>query len=996
MAAVTDDMAVGPECTKRGIYAAQLLSYLSKDTTEHLMELDLVTNALVLELAHFKDKHSQLTFKLLHSWVKELFGTSWPEQPPTHQAISRSIERLSAKLSKLKKQSSSEEKDGIIHEFLQQEFVLPRLGFRSGRIVRFSPVKRSSGKLTRETQELKQKMYAVTRNANKRLKRRQVIIEQQKSCIKQQKETIRTYEKQLTKLRAKIDRVNHRASYWRTRMDRVRQENSEKKAELYQELKSLKEEVATLDLNNAELNETIESILSSEEISTFEGGKYTDDVRACIYELLSLNVGVRNVAPIIRSVLKGIAHKSVGRLPSYGLTCQMILESLTVAQAQLGEKLSDSTNNTLQTDGTTKFGDHFATYDIKASGDTYTLGLRHVFSGSAGDTLQTFKDILEDIDDVHQVLGKDPVSAKIVSKIKNTMSDRHAAEKLFNELLHDYRAELLPDICENWDQMTELERENLTRMNNFFCGLHYMVGLADTAEETLKVWEAQCTEEVGNSSGTQRLIRTACKAFHHRGSQQSGSSALFRAFLRRVGIHKIPLAQFVGNRFNIIFYDAAGVHYLRHHMIKFIETAHGKQANRLLHAVLLDLKNSTNIAGCRALGIIDKVVTGPLWRKLNESSASVLHMSSVYTRIKNKFDVWSDSSYTVLQGREFLEDCTCVHEDEVWSTLLESDEATDVATQELLQLLFKSFSKTTQRLLLDHLPGGEYNAVTDGSLITETASVPVTNVSPERDFAVLDRLLREKPNAHLIALESLILYSHNKTAVWLEQKTCEEKQRLFKAAQTLAPQIREKFKVRRQDICSRRQAALVKKQEEIARKEAREVEEKEKLTKEIEHIGGLWVTRMDVESSLCGVSRTKQLSHLKLQIKFRHKVLCQSHPDKSVFKFSQNRKQHSVNVLKQNLFRLLPEESFSTADQIDVDSPADHSDTESSILMQPELLVGRRIRHRFEVCGDLLWYTGTILKMNESKEFEVLYDDEEDACWFPLLEDFRAGDLELL
>lgn len=141
------------------------------------------------------------------------------------------------------------------------------------------------------------------------------------------------------------------------------------------------------------------------------------------------------------------------------------------------------------------------------------------------------------------------------------------------------------------------------------------------------------------------------------------------------------------------------------------------------------------------------MVTGPLWRKLNESSASVLHMRSVYTRIKNKFDVWSDSSYTVLQGREFLEDCTCVHEDEVWNTLLESDEATDVATQELLQLLFKSFSKTTQRLLLDHLPGGEYNAVTDGSLITETASVPVTNVSPERDFAVLDRLLREKPNA---------------------------------------------------------------------------------------------------------------------------------------------------------------------------------------------------------------------------------------------------------
>ena len=38
-------------------------------------------------------------------------------------------------------------------------------------------------------------------------------------------------------------------------------------------------------------------------------------------------------------------------------------------------------------------------------------------------------------------------------------------------------------------------------MNNFFCGLHYVVGLADCAEETLKVWEANASEE-GNTSGS--------------------------------------------------------------------------------------------------------------------------------------------------------------------------------------------------------------------------------------------------------------------------------------------------------------------------------------------------------------------------------------------------------------------------------------------------------------------------------------------------------------
>ena len=63
----------------------------------------------------------------------------------------------------------------------------------------------------------------------------------------------------------------------------------------------------------------------------------------------------------------------------------MMVESLTVAQAQLGEELTREECNyhTLQTDGTTKYGDHFATYDIATNETIYHLGLRQIFSGSA-------------------------------------------------------------------------------------------------------------------------------------------------------------------------------------------------------------------------------------------------------------------------------------------------------------------------------------------------------------------------------------------------------------------------------------------------------------------------------------------------------------------------------------------------------------------------------------------------------------------------------------
>ena len=285
------------------------------------------------------------------------------------------------------------------------------------------------------------------------------------------------------------------------------------------------------------------------------------------------------------------------------------------------------------------------------------------------------------------------------------------------------------------------------------------------------MWEAQSTsKESCASSGTQRLVRTACKAFHHRGSQQCGSSTLFRTYLRKEGIHKIPLAQFVGNRFNILFYDAAGVYYLQSHMVKFIESAHGGQENRLLQAVLADLRDPVCIAGCRALGLIDKVVTGPLWRKLSESSISVLEMGSVYTEMKAMFDSWSGDSHALIEGSATLKEAGDVHTDEVWNALIESN-ATDVMTQELLHLFFAAFSTTTQRLLLDHLPGGKYHVVADTVMVQETASVPTTNVAPERDFAIMDRLMREKPNASHVALESMILYSHSKTSSWLEKVT---------------------------------------------------------------------------------------------------------------------------------------------------------------------------------------------------------------------------------
>ena len=78
-----------------------------------------------------------------------------------------------------------------------------------------------------------------------------------------------------------------------------------------------------IEEENSELHELVDDLMiSTTDITTFAQGKYTDDIRSCCYELLSLNIDVRNMKPVITFVLRNIAKKKVSRLPSKAL-CNM-------------------------------------------------------------------------------------------------------------------------------------------------------------------------------------------------------------------------------------------------------------------------------------------------------------------------------------------------------------------------------------------------------------------------------------------------------------------------------------------------------------------------------------------------------------------------------------------------------------------------------------------------------------------------------------------------
>ena len=106
---------------------------------------------------------------------------------------------------------------------------------------------------------------------------------------------------------------------------------------------------------------------------------------------------------------------------------------------------------------------------------------------------------------------------------------------------------------ENWEELSQKEKESMSEMYNFFCGVHFVVSMAETTSEAIRLFEKahHKDSELGVSgnteAGTIRLIRTACKVFEHQGDDKAACALHFHTYLHRLGIKEVHLAHFRGN-----------------------------------------------------------------------------------------------------------------------------------------------------------------------------------------------------------------------------------------------------------------------------------------------------------------------------------------------------------------------------------------------------------------------------------------------------------------
>ena len=209
-------------------------------------------------------------------------------------------------------------------------------------------------------------------------------------------------------------------------------------------------------------NEWLREMVQTDMMTKNDNGHYTDELKECVFALLTHNVSTSQVSRVIEDVLK-LAGLVARDLPCISTIQDWNIMRLLVSQQQLGEVLPQEQHLGLLSDETSKFGQKFEGFHASdPDGRVYVLGMRDIISKSGQDCLNTFKQILCDIDDVPH--GSYEVARKILVKIFSTMSDRESTQIKFNKLLEEYRKDILSLTVENYYSMSEAQQLSLGKL----------------------------------------------------------------------------------------------------------------------------------------------------------------------------------------------------------------------------------------------------------------------------------------------------------------------------------------------------------------------------------------------------------------------------------------------------------------------------------------------------------------------------------------------------
>ena len=161
---------------------------------------------------------------------------------------------------------------------------------------------------------------------------------------KEMSEQLEDQTKELRELREKCDKVEDEVGHLKQQKTCLQKKVwhlQKSKSVQANKIVALKEHnfagILHLEANAKELKEKnkeleqLSCLLEDDTISTFEDGKYVNEIREVIMELLTTNVSMNKVNDVIRIVLKKLSGKSILRLPSKAVHSRLLVEAKHIA-----------------------------------------------------------------------------------------------------------------------------------------------------------------------------------------------------------------------------------------------------------------------------------------------------------------------------------------------------------------------------------------------------------------------------------------------------------------------------------------------------------------------------------------------------------------------------------------------------------------------------------------------------------------------------------------
>ena len=735
-------------------------------------------------------------------------------------------------------------------------------------------------------------------------------------------------------------------------------------------------------------------------------------------------------------MLEKLSNKTASRLPGKSTAATMMVEAQLISKMQVREAMLNSEDNVLHTDGTKYKFKEIGSYQVNTTSGAYTMGIEEMSSGEAASYMGTFRNLLHEMSSL--VVPDDAINAdvqKILYKFKCLMTDRCTVNSSFFEELKKWRDEIIPFVIENYASLPDKEKESITRMHHVFCALHVIHNLGLYAETAVKEWEKIVSDENNTQGGFKGssnsryydlLFELSKLTSMGHGDQRNGKADEWNAYLEKLNI-KNEMVSFLHHRFNVIFVIGGAAYFHRLQLKDFVN--HLERNNFLHESISQDIDSPVFLSAFRALGIFNKLVSGPLFQKIEEQG-HVFSLNKIWESLSDLMESFSKDGSAMMKAQiNFLNHLRT--EDEVFHDLVaETDDPVfETLTQECLEMICCSCSVVIQKQLKDQLPGGKYYQPTN-EVYKETVNCQKTNVPSEQDFAQYDRILHMKPTLSTAAACGLIMYSNNRTGEWLAGKSEVEVNDMVEIAMNKGLII-DNYRKRKKEILQHKSDMLERRKVEKEVREQRVMEDKEKISKEIDLHGGLWTSKESAEQALKTVK--SKVDALKCQIRFRKTVLGQKFPCRKLGQIGEADDKgkyapYSATKLKENLLKIIefaskpPEakasyfvkqnirqkeertpliekakQAFESKKGSENNSKGAKTRKRQTSNRKVPQFFGKCIRHKYEEDGKDVWYKGIVVScLDENEydincEFEVEYEGSEDRYEVKLVEEWKRG-----